>query len=815
MTDAIDKELEARQGAFAFEEDLRNVEIPSDLPVLPLRGVVVFPAAIVPLLVSRPPSIAAIEAAMTRDQTIALVAQTNPEDEDPSPDQLFTRGTAGRILKLLKYPDGSTRILVQGLRRIDVSEYTQQAPHLRARVRVLSDSHQALPHLDAMQAHLVNQFAKFVGMIPYLPDELQVVAMNIQDPAKAGDLIASNLNISLDEKQELLATLDLQTRLQRLTTILARELELLDLGQKIQSQVQDELAQNQKDFYLRQQMRAIQKELGENDPRDSEIEALRAKLDAAKPPEAARQTAERELDRLRMIPVESAEHSVVRTYLDWLVNLPWSHSTDDNLDIPHARRVLDEDHYDLEKIKERILEFLAVRQLKRDSKGPILCFVGPPGTGKTSLGRSIARAMGRKFVRVSLGGMRDESEIRGHRRTYIGSLPGRIIQNLKTGGSNNPVFMFDEIDKIGMDFRGDPASALLEVLDPEQNNSFQDHYLDVPFDLSKVMFVTTANLLDPVPAPLRDRMEVIELAGYTDEDKLEIARRHLIPKQVAENGLTPEQIVFTEAGLRALIHGYTREAGLRNLEREIGALCRKRARALTEGDLSAMVIDPPQIRKLLGAEKFFSEVAERSDEPGVATGLVWTPMGGDIVFIEASKMRGKKGLIITGNLGDVMKESAQAALSHIRARAEKLAIGGINFDDLDIHVHVPAGAVPKDGPSAGVTIATALTSLLTGRRVRHDIAMTGEITLRGKVLPVGGIKEKVLGARRAGITEVILPRRNEKDLEDVPAAIRDTVRFHFVDTVDEVFDLALEPPRPIPATVRDIADAPADIGKYS
>jgi len=815
MTDAIDKELEARQQAFAFDEDLRKIDIPAELPVLPLRGVVVFPAAIVPLLVSRAPSIAAIEAAMAGDQMIALVAQINPEDEDPVPEQLFNRGTAGRILKLLKYPDGSVRILAQGLRRVDVTEYTQRAPYLSARLRLLSDTHEASPHLDAMQAHLVNQFAKFVGMIPYLPDELQVVAMNIQEPGKVGDLIASNLNISLEEKQELLATLDLQTRLQRLSTILGRELELLDLGQKIQTQVQDELAQNQKDFYLRQQMRAIQKELGENDPRDNEIDALRAKLDEANPPQAARQTAERELDRLRMIPVESAEHSVVRTYLDWLVNLPWSHSTDDNLDIPHARRVLDEDHYDLEKIKERILEFLAVRQLKRDSKGPILCFVGPPGTGKTSLGRSIARAMGRKFVRVSLGGMRDESEIRGHRRTYIGSLPGRIIQNIKTAGSNNPVFMFDEIDKIGMDFRGDPASALLEVLDPEQNNSFQDHYLDVPFDLSKVMFVTTANLLDPIPPPLRDRMEVIELAGYTDEDKLEIARRHLIPKQVAENGLTPEQIVFTETGLRALIHGYTREAGLRNLEREIGALCRKRARALTEGDLSAMVIDPPQIRKLLGPEKFFSEVAERSDEPGVATGLVWTPMGGDIVFIEASKMRGKKGLIITGNLGDVMKESALAALSHIRARAEKLAIGGINFDDLDIHVHVPAGAVPKDGPSAGVTIATALTSLLTGRRVRHDIAMTGEITLRGKVLPVGGIKEKVLGARRAGITELILPRRNEKDLEDVPAAIRDSVHFHFVDTVDQVFDLALEPLRPMPATERDIADAPADIGKYS
>jgi ATP-dependent Lon protease len=711
----------------------------------------------------------------------------------PAPDGLFTRGTAGRILKMLKYPDASVRILVQGLRRIDLAELLQTEPFYTARIRQLSEVYEPSPDLEAMQAHMVNQFGKFVSMIPYLPDELQVVAMNIKDPGKVTDLIASNLNVSLDEKQELLATLEVRKRLERLTTILSREIELLELGQKIQSQVQDELSKSQKDFYLRQQMRAIQKELGEGDPRDQEIDELQRRLEEASPPEVVRKAADVELERLRMIPAESAEHTVVRTYLEWIVSLPWAISTTDNLDIPHAREVLDEDHYDLEKIKDRILEFLAVRKLKSDSKGPILCFVGPPGTGKTSLGRSIARAMGRKFIRISLGGMRDEAEIRGHRRTYIGSLPGRIIHSLRSAGSNNPLMVFDEIDKLGADFRGDPASAMLEVLDPEQNNTFQDHYLDVPFDLSKVMFITTANLLDPIPPPLRDRMEVIELAGYTDEQKLQIARRHLIPKQLAENGVSAEQVRFTDEGLSSLIHDYTREAGLRNLEREIGSICRKAARAITEGKTEPLVASPEKIRALLGPEHFYSEVAERTEEPGVAVGLVWTPMGGDIIFIEATKMSGKKGITVTGNLGDVMKESAQAALSHIRSRAARLGIAPDFFDSMDIHIHVPAGAVPKDGPSAGVTIATALTSLLTGRPVRHALAMTGEITLRGKVMPVGGIKEKVLGAKRAGITTVILPKRNEKDLEDVPEAIRAAMRFVFVDTVDQVLEHALEP----------------------
>ncbi|MBI3783608.1 MAG: endopeptidase La, partial [Deltaproteobacteria bacterium] len=624
-------------------------------------------------------------------------------------------------------------------------------------------------------------------------DELQVVVMNIKDPGKVADLIASNLNVSLEEKQELLSTLDVRQRMERLSTILNREIELLELGHKIQSQVQSELTKNQKEFYLRQQMRAIQKELGEGDPRAGELDDLRKKLDDAKLPPEALKAAENEFERLRVIPPESAEHTVVRTYLEWLVNLPWSVSTEDNLDIPHARGVLDEDHYDLDKIKDRILEYLAVRQLKNDSKGPILCFVGPPGTGKTSLGRSIARAMGRKFVRLSLGGVRDEAEIRGHRRTYIGSLPGRIIQNLRTAGSNNPLIMLDEIDKLGADFRGDPASALLEVLDPEQNNTFVDHYLDVPFDLSKVMFVTTANLLDPIPPPLRDRMEIIELAGYTEEDKLHIARRHLIPKQMRENGLPEGQILFNDDGLLELIRHYTREAGLRNLEREIGSLCRKVARRITEGKKEPLAVDAKIVGELLGPERFFSEIAERTQEPGVAIGLAWTPMGGDIMFMESTKMTGKKGLTLTGHLGDVMKESAQAALSYIRAHAEALGIAPDFFENVDIHVHVPAGAVPKDGPSAGVTLATSLVSLLTGRLVRHDVAMTGEITLRGKVLPVGGIKEKVLGARRAGVMTVILPKRNAKDLEDVPEAVRTEMKFLFVETIEEVLSNALEP----------------------
>jgi ATP-dependent Lon protease len=776
-----------------FEEDPSTVTVPTELPILPLRGVVIFPSAIVPLLISRGSSLKLVEDCLKGDRILGLAAQKNAEDENPDSTALFSRGSAGRILKMLKYPDGSMRILVQGIQRIEIKEYLQIEPYLRARIARLEDIERPSKDVSALQAHMVSQFSKFVSMVPYLPDELQGVVMNIKDPARVADLIASQLNVSGDEKQDLLNTLEVGARLEKLSTILSREIELVELGHKIQSQVQGELNKNQKEFYLRQQMRAIQKELGEGDSRSNEIDDLKKKIEEAKMPEEARKAADNELERLRIIPPESAEHSMVRTYLEWLVNLPWGISTEDNLDIPHARQVLDEDHYDLEKIKDRILEYLAVRKLRKDPKGPILCFVGPPGVGKTSLGRSIARAIGRKFVRISLGGVRDEAEIRGHRRTYIGSLPGRIIQSLRSAGSNNPLFMLDEIDKLGMDFRGDPSSALLEVLDPEQNFSFQDHYLDVPFDLSKVMFITTANYLEPVPPALRDRMEVIELAGYTAEEKLEIAKRHLVPKQIRENGLTTEQIAFTDEAILLVTHSFTHEAGVRNLERELGRVCRKVARMVTEGKTGMTEITPAKVLELLGSEKFFSEVSERTMEPGVAIGLAWTQNGGDILFIEASRMAGKKGLTLTGHLGDVMKESAQAALSYIRSHADRLGIPADFFENCDLHIHVPAGATPKDGPSAGITMATALASLLTGRPLRSHLAMTGEITLRGRVMPIGGVKEKVLAARRAGVTTVILPRRNEKDLEDIPPAVQQELKFHFVDTIGEVLDLALEP----------------------
>ena len=781
------------QKFYGFEEDVSGISIPENLPLLPLRGVVIFPSAIVPLLISRGSSLKLVEDTLAAERMLGLVAQKNPEEESPDPSGLYARGTAGRILKMLKYPDGSVRILVQGLARIEIAEYTQREPYFRTQAHRLHDQHLPSKDLEAVQANMVNQFSKFVSMIPYLPDELQVVVMNIKDPGKVTDLVASNLNVSLEEKQDLLNTTDVRSRLEKLSAILNREIELLELGHKIQSQVQTELNKNQKEFYLRQQMKAIQKELGEGDPRSGELEELRKKIDEAGMPEEARKAAENEMERLKIIPPESAEHTVVRTYLEWLVSLPWAKSTEDNLEIPHARGVLDEDHYDLEKIKDRILEYLAVRKLKRDPKGPILCFVGPPGTGKTSLGRSIAKAIGRKFQRISLGGVRDEAEIRGHRRTYVGALPGRIVQAIRNASSNNPLFMLDEVDKLGMDFRGDPASALLEVLDPEQNSTFVDHYLDVPFDLSRVMFITTANYLEPVPPALRDRMEVIELVGYTEEEKLEIARRHLIPKQRGENGLTEGNIEFRDEAVQEIIRSYTREAGLRNLEREIGRVCRKVARGVTEGNTNRIEVDAPKVHEFLGPEKFFSEVAERLQDPGVATGLAWTPNGGEILFIEATRMAGKKSLTLTGHLGDVMKESAQAALSFIRSRAEKIGVAPDFFENSDLHVHVPAGAIPKDGPSAGVSMAVALVSLLTGRIVRHDVAMTGEITLRGKVLPVGGIKEKVLAAKRAGLTTVILPKRNAKDLEELSTAVREEMTFFFVETIDEALEYALEP----------------------
>jgi ATP-dependent Lon protease len=776
---------------FEPEEDLSKVELPEILPVLPLRGIVIFPSQIHPFLVSRASSLKLIEECGSASSIMGLTAQKNPEEENPAPDGLYPRGTAVRVLKMLKYPDESVRVLVQGLARIELRDFVQREPYFTAHIARLEEIFKPEREAEALQANLVSQFSKFVSLVPYLPDELQVMAMQLRDPARLTDMVASYLKIAVEELQDLLSTLDVRGRLEKLIVILSREIELLELGHKIQSQVQSELNKNQREYYLRQQLKAIQKELGEGDARTAEIEDLEKKIEAAKMSEEARKAADKELERLRMIPPESAEHTVVRTYLDWLVSLPWSVSTEDNLDIHNARKVLDEDHYDLEKVKERILEFLAVRKLKQDTKGPILCFVGPPGTGKTSLGRSIARALGRKFVRLSLGGIRDEAEIRGHRRTYIGSLPGRIIQGLRNAGSNNPLFILDEVDKLGADFRGDPASALLEVLDPEQNNTFADHYLDVPFDLSRVLFLTTANVLDTIPPALRDRMEVLELPGYTEEEKLKIVQRYLIPRELGENGLGDRKIEFAQDAVAEIIRSYTREAGLRNLQREIARICRKIARSVTEGEAAPELIAPDMLKKYLGPPKFFAEVAERTNEPGVATGLAWTPNGGDIIFIESTRMTGQKGLTLTGSLGDVMKESAQAALSYIRSRADRLGVPADFFDKADLHIHVPAGAIPKDGPSAGVTIAASLASLLTGRAARADVAMTGEITLRGKVLPVGGIKEKVLAARRAGIHTVILPRRNESDLEDIPPEVRAEMQTIFVDTVDEVLDHAL------------------------
>jgi ATP-dependent Lon protease len=776
---------------FETEEDLTQVEIPQTLPLLPLRGIVIFPNQTHPFLVSRPSSLKLLED-VGQSQLIALTAQKNPEEESPAPEGLYQRGTAVRILKMLRYPDKSIRVLVQGIARIELQQFSQRDPYFVANVSRLPEKLVADREVDALQANLVSQFSKFVSLVPYLPDELQMMAMQVREPGRLTDLVASYLKIAIEELQDLLSTLDVRQRLEKLIVILSREIELLELGHKIQSQVQTELNKNQREYFLRQQLKAIQKELGETDGRSAEIDDLEKKIEAAGMPEEARKAADKELDRLRMIPPESAEHTVVRTYLDWLVSLPWCISTEDNLDIRHARAVLDEDHYDLEKVKERILEFLAVRQLKRDTKGPILCFVGPPGTGKTSLGRSIARALGRKFVRLSLGGIRDEAEIRGHRRTYIGSLPGRIIQGLRNAGSNNPLFILDEVDKLGADFRGDPASALLEVLDPEQNSTFVDHYLDVPFDLSRVLFITTANILDTIPHALRDRMEVLELPGYTEEEKLHIVDRHLVPKQLNENGLSGQPIEFTHEAVAEIIRSYAREAGVRNLERELARICRKIARSITEGEAPPEQITLALLQRYLGAPKYFSEVAERANEPGVATGLAWTPSGGDIIFVESTRMSGKKGLTLTGSLGDVMKESAQAALSYIRTRAEGLGIAPDFYDKSDIHVHVPAGGIPKDGPSAGVTIAASLASLMTGRPVRSDVAMTGEITLRGKVLPVGGIKEKVLAARRAGIRTVALPRRNEHDLDDIPAELRNEMEIIFVDTVDDVLNHVLQ-----------------------
>jgi ATP-dependent Lon protease len=776
----------------------RPLNIPSELPILPLRDTVLFPNSFMPLAVARESSVRLIDDAIANGKLIAVFTQRDAAIEEPTQADLYPVGTATHIHKMFKLPDGSLRLIVQGLARLTLQEVVSTQPYLRARVSAATEDTNDDDRLeiDALARNIKTNFQQVVSLSPLLSDDLQTLAMNITEPGRLADFIASSLStISTGVKQEVLETLDIRARMDNLNRILIKELEVLELGSKIQSQVQSEVGKNQREYFLREQMKAIQKELGEGDDQTKEIEEISEKIEAAGMPELVKKEALRELDRLSKMPVAAAEYTVSRTYLDWLVMLPWAKRTDEVIDLKKTLQVLDADHSGLEKAKDRIIEYLAVRKLNPEVKGPILCFVGPPGVGKTSLARSIAESLGRKFVRVSLGGMRDEAEIRGHRRTYIGALPGQIIQGLRRAESKNPVFILDEIDKLGSDFRGDPSSALLEVLDPEQNNTFRDHYLDVPFDLSEVLFITTANVLDPIPAALRDRMEVLEIAGYTEEEKLKIAVDHLVDKQVKNHGLTAEYIRFTTDALRQVIRGYTREAGVRNLEREIGSLCRKVARRRAEGNETPIEITPDVVVELLGAPKFLDEeMEERTKDPGVAIGLAWTAAGGEVLFIEASKMAGGGSLTLTGQLGDVMKESARAALSWLRAHAKTYGIDPDFFTKAEMHVHVPAGAIPKDGPSAGVTMATAMASALTGRPVRGDIAMTGEITLSGRVLPIGGVKEKVLAARRLGIHEVIVPKQNAKNInEDLTPELREGLTVHLVSTIDEVLALALQP----------------------
>ena len=874
------QELESKVTA----ENLANeglADIPSELAILPLRNVVVYPLTALPLTVGRPRSIRLIDDAVLGKRMIGLVAAKDPEQDDSGPDDVYQVGTAALVHRLRKAPDGTVILLVQGLERIKIREFTQSEPYLKARVEVAPDFVEDTVEVEALMRNIVELFRRLVALVPHIPDELIMLALSVDDPRQLAYAIATYMRMDLDDAQEILEIDEVTEKLRKLTIILNRELEVLELGKKIQAEAQTEMTKVQREYFLREQLKAIKKELGEEDEQTMEVEELRQKIEEAGMPEEAEKEAKRELDRLSKLPTAAAEYSVIRTYLDWLVNLPWSKSTEDNLDIARARRVLDEDHYDLDDIKERIMEYLAVRKLRLERKndegeeeeekepvdyirsereaassyvrsGVILCFIGPPGTGKTSLGRSIARALGRKFVRQSLGGVRDEAEIRGHRRTYIGALPGRIIQALRRVESKNPIFMLDEIDKVGQDWRGDPSSALLEVLDPEQNRDFRDHYLDVPFDLSQVMFITTGNILDTIPPPLRDRMEILRLSGYTEEEKIKIAQQYLIPRQIRENSLLPEEIEFEAGAIRKVIRDYTREAGVRNLEREVGSICRKVATKVAEGlrpEVASLTAEglsseaPPdgstgspqrpaegpveglrtepadgprpevasltplrlhegqegvktliaeeKVTEFLGKPKYFFEAAERTEIPGVATALAWTPTGGDILFIEATKMPGGKGFALTGQLGDVMKESAQAALSYVRSKAEELGIDVDFFEKTDIHLHVPAGSIPKDGPSAGVTMATALASLLLDKPVRADVGMTGEITLRGQVLPVGGIKEKILAAHRVGLKTVILPQRNEPDLDDVPEEVKEEMTFILADKVDQVFTAAL------------------------
>ena len=791
--------------------------VPDELPILPLRGLVVYPETAVPLTIGQPRSIRLVDDVVSQDdRLIGLVASRDPELESPNPEDLYTYGTVAMVHRLFRAPDGTIRLLVQGLHRFELGEFTQSEPFLKARIHlrpetVSGNGEDAALEIAALARNARELFARISELVPSIPRELVESILAIEDPLQTVYTIANFQRIELADAQQLLELDTVRDKLHKLIELLVREVEMLEIGQRVQNEARSEIEKVQREYFLREQLKAIQRELGEGDEQSVEIEEFRQKIEEAGMPEEAKKQALRELGRMERLPSAAAEYGVIRTYLDWLVSLPWASFTEDNLDIEHARAVLDEDHYGLEDVKERILEFLAVRKLRQERadefqdefddeirrlrEGVILCFVGPPGVGKTSLGRSIARALGRKFIRISLGGVRDEAEIRGHRRTYIGALPGRILQALRRVGSSNPVFMLDEVDKLSTSFQGDPASALLEVLDPEQNVEFRDHYLEVAYDLSQVMFITTANWLESIPGPLRDRMEIIRLSGYTEGEKLEIAKGYLIPRQLRENSLHPEELTFTDEGLREIIRSYTREAGVRNLERQIGAVCRKVVTRIAEGKTDPVTVDPEMVREFLGRPRYFDteEIATRTSQPGVAIGLAWTPVGGDILFIEATSMPGSKNFQLTGSLGNVMKESARAALSYVRSRAEKWGIDPEFFANSDIHLHVPAGAQPKDGPSAGVTMATALVSLATGRPVRCDVGMTGEITLRGQVMPVGGIKEKMLAAHRAGLKTIILPKRNEADLEDLPDDVREALNFVFVETVDEVLDAALLP----------------------
>ncbi|CAM2005789.1 endopeptidase La [Acanthopleuribacter pedis] len=794
------------------QEETPKPEIPEVVSVLPLRNVVVYPSMVIPVTVSRPRSLKLIEDASSGDRVIGVVTLLKSDDQDPRPHSVYQVGVVAQILRLMRAPDGNIHILIQGLDRVVFSDWVAEEPYMRARV---SMNPEVLPHpgdiqLEALRDNMVTQFQRLVSLMSYMPDELAGSVGKTKDFRTLAYLVASSIRMDLPVAQEVLEMDAVAEKLQRLTEIINHELEVVELGRKIQSDAKTEMDKAQREYFLRQQLKAIQKELGEENESQPKTEEFRDKINASGMPEEARQEALRELSRMERIPEASAEYGVILTYLDWITSLPWQETTTDRLDIEHAREILDEDHYSLEKIKERILEYLAVRQLKqqrgldkeeeendgedylrKQREGVILCFVGPPGLGKTSLGQSIARALGRKFYRISLGGIRDEAEIRGHRRTYIGALPGRFIQALRRVQTKNPVIMLDEVDKVGSDWRGDPSSALLEVLDPEQNREFRDHYLDVPFDLSQVMFIATANLLDTIPGPLRDRLEVLELSGYTDDEKRNIAQKYLLPRQSRENGLRPDEIELTDAAVLQVIRDYTREAGVRSLERQMGTICRKAAVKVAKKEELSSQIDAKDLHGLLGKPRFSYDVAERTETPGVATGLAVTAVGGDILFVEATQMPGKKGLSVTGQLGDVMKESVEAAVSYVRGKAEELGIEKDFFEKTDIHVHIPAGATPKDGPSAGVTLVTALTSLLTGRPVSKEVGMTGEMTLRGQVLPVGGIKDKVLAAHRAGLKVVILPKRNEKDMEDIPESVREAVTFVLADNISQVLEKAL------------------------